>query len=57
MYFHRVLLLLIPGLYIILPLIIDWWQQLEGPWYKPFLAWTLLVIAAFAVDRRRGRNV
>ncbi len=57
MYFHRVLLLLAPGLYIMLPLIIDWWQHLAGPWYKPFLVWALLILTAFLIERRRRHNV
>ncbi|WP_286240108.1 hypothetical protein [Neptuniibacter halophilus] len=53
MYFHRVLLLLIPALYMVLPLIIDSWQALRGPWYLPYFAWAMVILIAFLVEKRR----
>lgn len=52
MYFHRVLLLLIPGLYMVLPLIIDSWQSLTTPWYLPYIAWLVIILLAFLIERR-----
>lgn len=53
MYFHRLLLLLIPAAYLLLPLVIHWWQTLEGPWYLPFMTWAAAVVVAFITEQRR----
>jgi hypothetical protein len=57
MYFHRVLLLLIPTIYLVVPLVIDSWQSMNGPWYLPYLAWLSIVIIAFTLERKRCNNV
>jgi len=56
MYFHRLLLLLIPALYLVVPLIIESWQGLNGPWYLPYLIWLGVIIIAFIIERKL-RNV
>lgn len=53
MLLYRVLLLLIPGIYWLIPLIIDLWQQIYGPWYQPFIAWLVVIVLAYIADRRR----
>ncbi len=53
MYLHRVLLLLIPAVYLLFPLVIDWWQDLQGPWFRHFAAWTAIVVIAFIIEQRR----
>ncbi len=52
MYFHRLLLLLIPAIYMVLPLIIESWQTLNGPWYLPYLIWLGVIIIAYLIERR-----
>ena len=52
MYFHRVLVLLIPAIYMVLPLVIDSWQSVNPPWYLPFIAWLCVIILAFIIERR-----
>lgn len=52
MYFHRVLLLLIPAIYMVLPLLIDSWQSMQTPWYIPYLVWSGIIILAFLIERR-----
>lgn len=53
MYFHRILLLMIPAVLWLLPLLIHSWQMLNGPWFMPFSAWFCAVLIAYLVDRRR----
>lgn len=57
MYFHRVLLLLIPALYMVIPLIIESWQSMESPWFLPYLVWFAVIALAFIIERRRRKNV
>ena len=54
MYDYRVALLLVVGLYLLSPVIIDWWLTPGGNWYRPFAIWLLLIIAQVWIDRRRG---
>jgi len=56
MYSHRLLLLLLPAAYLLAPLIINWWQQLDGPWFRPFLVWLGVVIAAIIIEKRRRHH-
>lgn len=53
MYFHRLLLLLLPAAYVLAPLIINWWQEMDGPWFRPFVVWISVVVAAIIIEQRR----
>lgn len=53
MYFHRVLLLLIPAVYMIIPLLIDSWTAMEPPWYAPYLLWLGIILLAVLIERKR----
>ncbi len=57
MHLHRLLLLLLPALYLLLPMVVDWWQAWQGPWYHPFLAWLALILFLIMLDRRRNHDV
>ncbi len=52
MEFHRVLLLFIPALYLLLPLLIHSWQQMNAPWYTPYAVWCAVIIFAFLIEKR-----
>ena len=41
MYDHRLGLLLLVGLYLLSPVMMDWWLDDRGAWYRPFchLVW------------------
>ncbi len=51
MYFHRLLLLLIPALYMVVPLLIDSWQAIQSPWYLTYIVWFVVIVLAFLVER------
>lgn len=53
MEFHRVLLLLIPTLYMVVPLLIDSWQRLDPPWQMPYAVWLITIILAFVIEKGR----
>ncbi len=52
MEFHRILLLLIPSLYILLPLLINSWQQMNPPWFTPYAVWLSIIFFAFLIEKR-----
>ena len=54
MYDYRVALLLVVGLYIFSPVIIDWWLAPGGAWYHHFAFWFLLLAVSIWVDSKRG---
>jgi hypothetical protein len=54
MYDYRVTLLLVVGLYIFSPVIIDWWLAPNGAWYRPFALWFLLIAIYIWVEFKRG---
>lgn len=51
MYFHRVLLLIIPALYMVAPLLIDSWQRLQTSWYIPYFVWLVVIILIFLIEK------
>jgi hypothetical protein len=54
MYDYRVSLLLVVGLYIFSPVIIDWWLAPNGAWYHPFAFWFLLIAIYIWIEYKRG---
>jgi hypothetical protein len=54
MYDYRVALLIVVGLYIFSPVIIDWWLAPNGAWYRPFAFWFFLIAIYIWVEMRRG---
>ncbi|MCB1677963.1 MAG: hypothetical protein KDI16_04695 [Halioglobus sp.] len=53
MYINRVLLLVIGVALIFLPAIEGWMANSETNWYRPYLLWLLIVIAAYWNQRSR----
>jgi len=37
MYIYRLVLLLVVGIYLFSPAIMDWWIDATGAWYRPYL--------------------
>ena len=37
MYIYRLVLLLVVGIYLFSPAIMDWWIDPHGAWYRPYL--------------------
>lgn len=55
MYIHRTLLLLLAFALIFLPSVQEWSTTGGGHWYRPYLLWGIIVLAAWW-NSRRGRN-
>ena len=54
MYDYRISLLLVVGLYIFSPVIIDSWLAPYSAWYHPFAIWFVLIAIYVLVEFKRG---
>lgn len=43
MYAHRLILLFVFAGFLFSPMIIDWWIEPAGAWYRPFALWLILI--------------
>lgn len=43
MHIYRLVLLLVAGIYLFSPAIMDWWTDSSGAWYRPYLLWLTLI--------------
>lgn len=53
---QRLLILLLLVTYVFSPTIYDWAINPEGAWYRPFIIWALLIVAAYLFQGRSNRN-
>jgi uncharacterized membrane protein len=53
MYINRLLLLVVGAFLIFFPAIENWIISSETTWYRPFLFWLLVVVAAYWNQRSR----
>ncbi len=49
----RLVILLLLIAYIFSPTILSWILDPEGAWYRPFVAWILVIVVAFAMQIKR----
>lgn len=47
MYIYRLVLILVVGIYLFSPAIMDWWINTNTSWYRPYLLWLILIIVTF----------
>lgn len=52
---QRLVILLLLIAYIFSPTLFDWIINPEGAWYRPYIAWSFLIVIAFAVQLRRKK--
>lgn len=57
MYIHPALLLLVLILYLFQPSFQAWILAGDSAWYRPHLAWLLLIVLVFLMTRRKDRHV
>lgn len=50
MYIYRLVLLLVIGIYLFSPAIMDWWIEPQGAWYRPYMLWLTLIIAGMLLQ-------
>lgn len=56
MYIYRLVFLLVLAIYIFSPVVIDWWAEPGGAWYRPYVIWLALIGVAIWLESRRGPN-
>ena len=54
MYLHRLVLLLVIGIYLFSPAIMQWWIDSPESWYRPWLLWLLLIVAGILLQSWRS---
>lgn len=52
MYIYRLVLILVIGIYLFSPTIMDWWIQANDSWYGPYLLWLILIVVAYFLQRQ-----
>ena len=50
MYIYRLVLLLVIGIYLFSPAIMDWWIEPQGAWYRPYVLWLILIITGIVLQ-------
>lgn len=53
MYIYRLVLILVVGIYLFSPAIMDWWIGVNGAWYRPYLLWLILILVTFILQGQR----
>ncbi|MCX4026348.1 hypothetical protein H0A36_14910 [Endozoicomonas sp. SM1973] len=56
MYIYRLVLLLVVGIYLFSPAIMDWWIESTTQWYRPYLLWLILIVVGFLLQTQRGSD-
>ncbi|MCS5515633.1 hypothetical protein NWF32_11105 [Pseudomonas qingdaonensis] len=49
-------LLLVVGIYLFSPAIMDWWIEPTGAWYRPYLLWLILIVVTFILQSQRDAD-
>ena len=56
MQLYRLMFVLVLGIYLLSPVLMDWWESNQPPWYRPFLLWGGLIIIAALLERSRRHD-
>lgn len=56
MHIYRLALVLVGGLYLFSPTIMDWWIEPGGAWYKPYLLWLILIVITLILQSERDAD-
>lgn len=51
MYIHRGLLLVIIIAFVFSPVILDWMSSNPAAWYRPYMAWLVMIVLAYGAQR------
>lgn len=52
---QRLVILLLLVAYIFSPSLFDWIVDPEGTWYRPYIAWLVVIVIAFIMQVRRNK--
>lgn len=56
MYDYRLGLLFLAIIFILSPVVMDWWSSANGDWYRPFLIWLVFITGLMILHRSKGRD-
>ena len=51
---HRLVLLLVVGIYLFSPAIMAWWSDIDSVWYHPYLLWLIMILATLLLQSEHG---
>lgn len=53
MYMYRLILFLVFAGYLFSPVLMDWWGDSSGSWYRPYLVWGALIGISIWLEQKR----
>lgn len=53
---HRRVMILLLIAYIFSPTLVAWMTNPEGAWYRPYIIWVMVIVAAFAYQQRNRHD-
>lgn len=53
MQIYRLVFILVIGIFIFSPAIMDWWTANNNAWYRPYLLWLMFIAATFLLQVQR----
>lgn len=56
MYIYRLVLILVVGIYLFSPAILQWWLAPDSSWYRPYILWLVLIVATFILQSEKDRD-
>lgn len=56
MHNQRLLVLFLLIAYIFSPTLFTWMINPEGAWYRPYIIWVMLIVAAYIFHKRKRTN-
>lgn len=56
MYIYRLVLILVVGIYLFSPAIMEWWTAAGSVWYRPYLLWLILIVVTFILQSQQDAD-
>ena len=56
MYMYRLVLILVVGMYLFSPAIMEWWTAADSTWYRPYLLWLILIVVTFVLQSQNDAD-
>ncbi len=56
MYIYRLVLILVVGIYLFSPAIMEWRTAAGSVWYRPYLLWLILIVVTFILQSQQDAD-
>lgn len=53
---YRLMLVQLVGMYLLSPAVISDWSGQNGPWYRPYLLWLVMIVMTFLLQDRNDAD-